>query len=46
MIDVRSKLEAYNLVDGKWQKRSIDAPDMGRIAITSTSDDSNFFFFS
>jgi prolyl oligopeptidase len=24
MIDVRSKLEAYNLVDGKWQKRSID----------------------
>jgi len=46
MVDVRSRLDAYNLVDGKWQKRDIDAPNMGRIAITSTSDDSNFFFFN
>jgi prolyl oligopeptidase len=46
MVDVRNSLDAYTLVDGKWVKRSIDAPTIGRIGVTSTSEDSNFFFFT
>lgn len=46
MTDVRGHLAAYSLVDGKWQQHEIDAPAMGQIAVTSTSEDSNFFFFT
>lgn len=46
MVDVRNRLDAYTLVDGKWIKRPIDAPTMGRIGVTSTSEDSNFFYFT
>ena len=46
MEDVRNRLDAYSLVDGKWVGRSIDAPRMGRIGVTTTSEDSNFFYFT
>jgi len=46
MVDVRSRLDAYNLVEGQWQLHHIDAPEMGQISISSASEDSNFFFFS
>lgn len=46
MTDVRAKLDAYNLVGGKWQIREVDAPGMGRISVISTSEDSNAFFFT
>ena len=46
MEDVRNRLDAYSLVDGKWIGRSIDAPPMGRIGVTTTSEDSNFFYFT
>jgi len=46
MTDVRGKLDAYNLVDGKWQIREVDTPGMGQISVTSTSEDSNAFFFT
>ncbi len=46
MTDVRGTLDAYNLVDGKWRKREVDAPDMGQISVTSASADSNAFFFT
>lgn len=46
MTDVRGRLAAYSLVDGKWQQHEIDAPAMGQISVTSTSADSNFFFFT
>jgi prolyl oligopeptidase len=46
MVDVRSRLDAYSLVEGKWQRRQIDAPTMGQISIVSTTEDNNFFFFS
>jgi prolyl oligopeptidase len=46
MADVRSQLDSYSLVDGKWQRRPVDAPAIGQISVTSTSEDSNFFFFS
>ncbi len=46
MTDVRGRLDAYSLADGKWQKRSVDVPAMGQISISSTSEDSNAFFFT
>jgi prolyl oligopeptidase len=46
MVDVRSRLEAYSLVDGRWQRHRIEAPAMGQISITSTTEDSNLFYFS
>jgi len=46
MVDVRNRLDAYTLVDGKWTEHTIDAPTMGRIGVTSTSEDSNFFYFT
>lgn len=46
MEDVRNRLDAYSLVDGKWVARQIDAPAMGRIGVVSTSEDSNFFYFT
>lgn len=46
MEDVRNRLDAYSLVDGEWSRRAIDAPRMGSISITSTSEDSNFFYFT
>ena len=46
MVDVRSQLDAYSLVEGAWQKRAIDAPAMGQVSIVSAVEDSNFFFFS
>jgi len=46
MTDVRGNLDAYSLVDGKWQMRSVDAPTMGQISVASTSEHSNTFFFS
>ncbi len=46
MEDVRNHLNAYSLVDGEWNHRPIDAPEMGRIDVTSTSEDSNFFYFT
>jgi prolyl oligopeptidase len=46
MEDVRNRLAAYSLVDGKWTSRPIDTPLMGRIGVTSTSEDSNFFYFT
>jgi len=46
MEDVRNRLDTYSLVDGKWIGRSIDAPPMGRIGVTTTSEDSNFFYFT
>jgi len=46
MEDVRNRLDAYSLVDGQWQARAIDAPAMGNINVTSTSEDSNFFYFT
>ncbi len=46
MEDVRNRLDAFSLVDGEWVSRPIDAPTMGRIGITTTSDDSNFFYFT
>jgi len=46
MVDVRSRLDAYNLVEGKWRRHHISAPAMGQISLTSSSEDSRFFFFS
>lgn len=46
MEDVRNRLDAFSLVDGKWVSRQIEAPAMGRIGVTSTSSDSNFFYFT
>ncbi len=46
MEDVRNRLEVYTLVDGKWSKRPVAAPAMGRIAVISTSEDSNLFYFT
>ena len=46
MEDVRNRLDAFSLVDGKWVSRPIDAPTMGRIGVTTTSEDSNFFYFT
>jgi prolyl oligopeptidase len=46
MEDVRNRLDAFSLVDGKWTSRAIDAPAMGRIGVQSTSEESNFFFFT
>lgn len=46
MEDVRNRLDAFSLVDGKWVSRPIDAPTMGSIGITTTSEDSNFFYFT
>ena len=46
MEDVRNRLDAYSLVDGKWTARPIDAPAMGSIGVTTTSEDSNFFYFT
>jgi prolyl oligopeptidase len=46
MVDVRNRLDAYSLVDGEWNSRPIDAPSMGRIGVSSTSEDSNFFYFT
>jgi prolyl oligopeptidase len=46
MEDVRNRLDAFSLVDGQWTSRSIEAPAMGQIGVTSTSEDSNFFFFT
>lgn len=46
MEDVRNRLEAYSLVDGEWSAHAIDAPVMGSIDISSTSEDSNFFYFT
>ncbi len=46
MEDVRNRLDAYSLVDGQWTARALDVPTMGRIDITSTSEESNFFYFT
>jgi len=46
MEDVRNRLDAYSLVDGQWTARALDAPSMGSIDITSTSEESNFFYFT
>ena len=46
MEDVRNRLDAYSLIDGQWTRRSIDAPTMGSIRVTTTSEDNNFFYFS
>ncbi len=46
MEDVRNRLDAWSLVDGEWSRREIDAPAMGRIDVASTSEDSNFFYFT
>lgn len=46
MEDVRNRLVAFSLVEGKWVSRPVDAPTMGRIGITTTSEDSNFFYFT
>lgn len=46
MEDVRNRLDAYSLVDGEWRARAVDAPAMGSINVTSTSEDSNFFYFT
>ena len=46
MVDVRNRLDAYSLVDGKWTSRPVEAPSMGSIGVTSTSEDSNFFYFT
>jgi prolyl oligopeptidase len=46
MEDVRNRLDAFSLVDGKWVVRPIEAPAMGSISVTSTSEDSNFFYFT
>jgi prolyl oligopeptidase len=46
MEDVRNRLDAWSLVDGEWRARAIDAPTMGSINVTSTAEDSNFFYFT
>jgi prolyl oligopeptidase len=46
MEDVRNRLDAYSLVEGKWVARPIDAPAMGSIGVTTTSEDNNFFYFT
>lgn len=46
MEDVRNRLDAFSLVDGKWIGRQVDAPAMGRIGITTTSEDNNSFYFT
>ena len=46
MEDVRNRLDAFSLVDGKWVSRPIEAPAMGRIGVTTTSEDSNLFYFT
>lgn len=46
MEDVRSRLDAFTLVDGKWTRRAVDAPKMGTISIASTSTESNTFYFN
>jgi prolyl oligopeptidase len=33
-------------VDGEWQPREVKTPAMGQISVTSTSEDSNTFFFT
>jgi len=46
MVDVRNRLDAFTLVDGKWTSRPIEAPTTGSIAVISTSQESNFFYFT
>ena len=46
MEDVRNRLDAWSLVDGEWRARAIDAAAMGSINVTSTAEDSNFFYFT
>ena len=46
MEDVRNRLDVFSLVDGKWIRRPVDAPSMGSISVTTTSEDSNFFYFT
>lgn len=46
MEDVRNRLYAYSLVEDEWRARPIEAPAMGSINVTSTSEDSNFFYFT
>ena len=46
MSDVRSNLSAFSLVDGAWKERKLEAPSMGQINITTTSEDSNYYFFT
>ncbi|MBT8053394.1 MAG: prolyl oligopeptidase family serine peptidase [Gammaproteobacteria bacterium] len=46
MVDVRNRLDAYSRVEGKWISRQVDVPSMGRIDVQSTSEDSDFFYFS
>ena len=46
MVDVRNRLDAFSLVDDKWTSQRVEAASMGRIDVQSTSEDSDFFYFS
>ena len=46
MVDVRNRLDAFTLVDGKWTSQRVEVASMGRIDVQSTSEDNDFFYFS
>lgn len=43
--NVRSELYSYQLSNGEWAKKRIDAPDFGTIQMGSMDEDSEAFFF-
>lgn len=46
MEDVVSRLMRFSWVDGAWVREDIEAEELGRISLGSSSDDSNIFFFT
>lgn len=44
--DVVSRLMRFAFVDGKWVGSAIETPKLGKIALVTSADDSNIFFFN
>jgi prolyl oligopeptidase len=44
--DVVSRLQRFAFVDGQWVSEDIETDDLGTIALGSSSDESNIFFFT
>ncbi|MCH7822268.1 MAG: S9 family peptidase [Proteobacteria bacterium] len=44
--DVVSKLTRFEFVDGAWVGMDIESPGLGKIALVTSDDDSNVFFFN
>lgn len=44
--DVVSKLERLSISGDAWASEAVDTPDVGRVSIVSTDENSNLFFFS